>query len=90
MLRHLGTAAELSFTFRRGNKIVTTYECDLSVLSNGSVEVMCSELIALEVTMYKENETKYLVHNSKLANAKYITMYNNKSFVIHSRKRKVN
>jgi hypothetical protein len=61
ILKSLGQDAEISFTFQRKNKLVTTYECDLSLMANGCVEVTCGEAIALEVTMYRENESRYLV-----------------------------
>ena len=31
-------------------------------MASGRVEVLCGEKIALEVTMYKESESKYQVH----------------------------
>lgn len=61
ILNSLGEEAEISFTFKRRDKIVTTYECDLAMMANGCVEVTCTEKMALEVTMYRESDSQYQV-----------------------------
>mmetsp|Transcript_6149 Transcript_6149/g.10057 ORF Transcript_6149/g.10057 Transcript_6149/m.10057 type:complete len:551 (+) Transcript_6149:105-1757(+) len=66
ILESLGQEAEISFTFKRGDKAVTTYECDMSMMANGCVEVTCSEKMALEVTMYQESDCQYQKKQGKL------------------------
>ena len=63
-MNSLSRDAEFSFTFKRGDKVVTTQGCDVSKSSpkaNGCFEVILSGTVAMEVTMYRENDGQFLV-----------------------------
>ena len=58
----LGQDAEVCAVFQRGDKFVTTYACQTNQMAHGPMEVTCSEALSLTVTLYKEAESRYMVH----------------------------